>query len=128
DHGRLVTERPIRTVTTYEVDAHADLLASSTCTPRVKSPTDELKPGAKVKGVTVAELGNGNNPLDMVVYNKGGKDYLLMTNDRRGVMKIALEKIGTIDGITARVNGTAGLPFETIASLKGVVQMSKLDN
>jgi len=128
NHGRLETNSPIRTFTTYEIAGHANLLASYTCTPLVKIPTEELKPGAKVKGVTVAELGNGNNPLDMVVYNKGGKDYLLMTNDRRGVMKIALEKISTIDGITARVNGTAGLPFETITSLKGVVQMSKLDN
>jgi len=127
NHGRLETNSPIRTFTSYEIAGHANLLASYTCTPLVKIPTDELKPGAKVKGVTVAELGNGNNPLDMIVYNKGGKDYLLMTNDRRGVMKISLEKIGTIDGITARVSGTAGLPFETLTALKGVVQMSQLD-
>jgi hypothetical protein len=43
-------------------------------------------------------------------------------------MKIDLEKVGTIDGITARVGGTAGLPYKTIESLKGVTQMSKLDN
>ena len=55
----------------------------------------------------------------MVVYNKGGKDYLLMINDNRGVMKIDLSKIGTIDGITARVNGHAGLPYETIDGMKG---------
>jgi hypothetical protein len=86
-----------------------------------------LKPGAKVKGTTVAELGNRNTPLDMVVYNKGGKDYLLMINDSRGVMKIDLSKVGTIDGITAKVNNKAGLPYETIDAMKGVVQMSKLD-
>jgi len=128
NHGRLETNSPIRTFTTYEIAGHANLLASYTCTPLVKIPVDDLKPGAKVKGVTVAELGNMNTPLDMIVYNKGGKDYMLMTNTRYGVMKIALEKIGTIDGITARVAAnTAGLPFENIANLKGVVQMSRLD-
>jgi hypothetical protein len=126
NHGRLETNAPIRTFTSYEIAGHANLLASYTCTPLVKIPTDELKPGAKVKGVTVAELGNGNTPLDMIIYNKGGKDYMLMTNTRYGLMKIALEKLGTIDGITARVAGTAGLPFERIANPNGVVQMSRL--
>jgi hypothetical protein len=64
----------------------------------------------------------------MVVYNKGGKDYLLMINDNRGVMKIDLEKVGTIDGITSRVGGTAGLPYETIKTMQGVMQMARLDD
>jgi hypothetical protein len=127
-HGRVETNAPIRTFTPYEIGGTAHLLASYTCTPLVKIPVSDLKPGAKIKGTTVAELGNRNTPLDMVVYNKGGKDYLLMINDNRGVMKIDLSQVGTIDGITARVNGKAGLPYETVDGLKGVVQLSKLDN
>jgi len=126
-HGRLETNSPIRSFTSYEIAGNANLLAAYTCTPLVKIPVTELKPGAKIKGTTVAELGNRNTPLDMVVYNKGGKDYLVMINDNRGVMKIDLEKIGTIDGITAHVNDKAGLPYTSIDTLKGVVQMSKLD-
>ena len=113
--------------TSYEIAGTANLLAAYTCTPLVKIPISDLKPGAKVKGTTVAELGNRNTPLDMVVYNKGGKDYLLMINDNRGVMKIDLSKIGTIDGITARVSDKAGLPYESLSEMKGVVQLSKLD-
>ena len=127
-HGRLETNAPIRTFTKYEIAGTAHLLAAYTCTPLVKIPLTDLQPGAKVKGTTVAELGNRNTPLDMVVYAKGGKDYLLMINDNRGVMKVDLEKIGTVDGINARVQNTAGLPYETIPDLKGVVQMSRLDN
>jgi hypothetical protein len=126
-HGRLETNAPIRSFTSYQIAGNANLLAAYTCTPLVKIPVTDLKPGAKIKGTTVAELGNRNTPLDMVVYNKGGKDYLLMINDNRGVMKIDLEKIGTIDGITARVQNTAGLPYEKVP-LTGVVQMSKLDD
>jgi hypothetical protein len=126
-HGRLETNSPIRSFCAYEIAGNANLLAAYTCTPLVKIPVSDLKPGAKIKGTTVAELGNRNTPLDMVVYNKGGKDYLLMINDNRGVMKIDLEKIGTIDGINARVSDKAGLPYETINGMKGVVQLSKLD-
>ena len=68
-----------------------------------------------------------NTPLDMIVYTKGGKDYLLMINDRRGVMKIDLERIGSIEPITTPVSGKGGLPYETIDAMKGVVQMSRLD-
>ena len=39
-------------------------------------PLSELKPGNKVKGKTIAELGNRNRPLDMIVYKgKDGKEY-----------------------------------------------------
>jgi hypothetical protein len=126
-HGRLETNAPIRSFTSYEIAGNAHLLAAYTCTPLVKIPLSDLKPGAKVKGTTVAELGNRNTPLDMVVYNKDGKDYLLMINDNRGVMKIDLSQIGTVDGINARVRDKAGLPYETLSDMKGVVQLSKLD-
>ena len=50
------------------------MLAAYTCTPLVKLPVSELKAGAHVKGTTIAELGNRNRPLDMIVYQKDGKD------------------------------------------------------
>ena len=87
-----------------------------------------LKAGAHVKGTTIAELGNRNRPLDMIVYQKDGKDYLLMTNSSRGVMKIPTEGAGTAAGITARVADKKGLGYETIAEIKGAVQMDQLDN
>ena len=93
-------------------------------------PVAELKAGAHVKGTTIAELGNRNRPLDMIVYQKDGKDYLLMANSSRGVMKITTEGAGTAESITQPVpgGGTKGLGYDTIASLKGVVQLDQLDN
>ena len=79
-----------------------------------------------MQGTTVAELGNHNKPLDMIVYQKDGKDYLLMANSSRGVMKVNVENIDKEAGITARIANTAGLPYETIAELQGVVQLDKL--
>ncbi len=66
----------------------------------------------------------------MIVYRKDGKDYLLMTNSSRGVMKIPTEGAGSAERITqpVRGNGTKGIGYEKITDIKGAVQMDKLDN
>jgi hypothetical protein len=127
-HGQLETRSPIRTFASYQIKQEPYLLAAYTCTPLVKLPVAELRPGAHVKGTTVAELGNRNRPLDMVVFKKDGKDYILMANSSRGVMKITTDNIDKIDAITARVANTAGLTYETVESLKGVQQLDRLDD
>jgi hypothetical protein len=128
-HGRLETKSPIRTFVPYQIKGEAHILAAYQCTPLVKIPVAELKTGAHVKGTTIAELGNMNRPLDMIVYEKDGKEYILIANNRRGVMKVSTENIDQIAGITQPIRGgkTAGLPYETIASLKGVLHMDRLD-
>jgi hypothetical protein len=128
-HGRFETRSPVRTFVPYEVDGKPHLLAAYTCTPLVKLPLADLKPGAHVKGTTIAELGNRNRPLDMIVYEKGGKTYLLMANSSRGVMKIPTEGVADAHGIVEPVKTERqGLPYETIASLKGIEQLDRLDN
>ena len=82
---------------------------------------------ARVLTTTVAELGNGNRPLDMILYQKDGKDYLLMANSRHGILKVPTENIGKIEGITERIQGTAGVAAQKVEELKGVVQLDKLD-
>ena len=124
-HGRLETASPVRTFTAFDVGGETCLLAAYTCTPLVKIPVSQLKPGEKVKGKTVAELGNRNVPLDMFVYEKGGKSFILMANNSRGVMKIPTEGIDEVTAIEARVADKAGLKYETIESLKGVVQLDR---
>jgi hypothetical protein len=128
-HGRFETKAPVRTMTAYEINGQANLLASYTCTPLVKFPIEQLKPGEKVRGTTVAELGNMNQPLDMVVYQKGGQDYLLLANSKRGVMKVSLAGIDKADAITAPIRGgaQAGLKAEAVPSLQGVLQLAPLD-
>ena len=127
-HGRLETKSPVRTFVAYKIGSEPFLMAAYTCTPLVKVPVADLKPGAHVKGTTIAELGNRNRPLDMIVYQKGGKDYLLLANNSRGVMKIPTEGAGNAEGINAPVSGTKGLGYETVDALKGVVQLDKLDD
>jgi len=128
-HGRFETRAPVRTFVPFNVGHEPQLLAAYTCTPLVQFPIKDLKPGAKLKGKTVAELGNMNRPIDMIVYNKGGKDYLLLANSSRGVMKISTDEIESVESISAPVRngGKKGLPYETIESWKGIDHLDRLD-
>jgi hypothetical protein len=127
-HGQLETHAPVRTFVSYTINDQPHLLAAYTCTPLVKVPLVELKPGKKVRGTTVAELGNHNRPLDIIVYEKGGKEYLLIANNARGVMKLAASQLGDAEGLDSRVSDTAGVGYETVDGLKGVQQLDKLDD
>lgn len=127
-HGKFETHAPIQSFTPYKINGEEHIMAAYTCTPLVKIPVDELKPGAKVKGNTIAELGNRNKPLDMVVYTKGSKDYVLMANSARGVMKIPADSFEKASPITTRPKSdTAGVKYETIKELTGVLHLDKLD-
>ncbi len=126
-HGGYETRSPIRTFAPYKINGEPYLMAAYTCTPLVKFPLNALKPGQHYKATTVAELGNRNNPLDMVVYQKGGKDYLLLANSSRGVMKISTDGIDQAASISERIQDTAGQPYEKITDMKGVEQLDLLD-
>lgn len=127
NHGQLETRAPVYTFIPYAIDGQPYVIASYTCTPLVKFPLGSLK-GSKVVGTTIAELGAGNRPLDMILYKKDGKEYLLMSNNSRGVMKIPTAAFGTAPAITAKVTTeTGGIAYETIAAMKGVEQMDLLD-
>src|SRR4051812_26775565 len=127
-HGRFETRAPIRTFVPFKVGNEAQLLAAYTCTPLVQIPVNALNAGAKVKGKTVAELGNRNRPIDMIVYQKDGKDYLLMANSSRGVMKIATDQIENTSAIQSPVSDKQGLPYETIKDWTGIEQLDRLDD
>jgi hypothetical protein len=125
-HGAFETRSPVRTFVPFNVGGEPHLLAAYTCTPLVSFPISDLKAGQKVRGTTVAELGNRNRPLDIITYEKDGKQYLLLANNARGVMKINTDTIEKQQGITERISGTAGLAYDTIKDLTGVEQLDRL--
>ncbi|MDB5437712.1 MAG: hypothetical protein JWM33_139 [Caulobacteraceae bacterium] len=129
-HNRFETNAPVRTFLAYDIGGKPSVLAAYTCTPLVKLNIDDLKPGASVHGTTISELGAGNQPLDMIPYAKDGKNYLLLSNSARGVMKIDASHLESYQPITTAVPEaeTRGAPYTTIADLKGVQQLDKLDD
>jgi hypothetical protein len=126
-HGQFETRSPVRTFVPFNVGNEPQLLAAYTCTPLVQFPISDLKPNAKVKGKTIAELGNRNRPLDMIVYQKDGQHYILMANSARGIMKINAGQIAGSQSIEERVDGTKGVAYETVEAWTGVNQLDQLD-
>ena len=130
-HGQYETDSPIKAFTTATMAGKDYVVASYTCTPLVIFPASDLRAGEHVKGRTVAELGNWNTPLDMIVMQKDGASYLLMANSARSVMKIKLENIENFSGsLTERVeerSGTAGVDFIALPFVN-VLQLDQLDD
>ena len=126
-HGRYETNSPIRTFVPYTINNQQFILAAYTCTPLVKIPVSELKGGAKIQGTTIAEMGAGNRPLDMVAYKKDGHEYILMANSAHGVTKLDAAHLETYKAITAPTDVT-GVPFKTIDDWKDVRHLQAYDD
>ncbi len=123
-HGQWETHSPIRTFTPFIVDEKSFILAANTCTPLVRIPISEIiSSEQKFVGDTIAELGNRNRPIDMLIYTKEEQDYLLITNSSRGVMKLAMAAMPDQEGLTERVGDTAGADIEQVDAFKGAVQV-----
>ncbi|MEM9361447.1 MAG: hypothetical protein AAGA43_02380 [Bacteroidota bacterium] len=123
-HTQNETRAPIRTMLFEQVDGNSTLLASYTCTPLVTIPADEINEGADVKGKTIAELGYGNTPIDMLVVTTRGFDgstskSLIVTNKNRGGTMIPLNSV--IAGINGK--GMAGQQAMFASGLEGIQEI-----
>lgn len=128
-HGRYETQSPVRTFVPYTIDGKEYVLAAYTCTPLVKIATSDLKAGAQVKGTTIADLGSGNQPIDMVAYKKDGHDFLLIANSSFGVVKMHADNMGQykqIDSPTV-VQDKAGAPYDKVTSVTNVRHLTQFD-
>ena len=127
-HGDFETEAPVRTFVPYTIEGQQYILAAYTCTPLVKIPVGDLKPGAQVKGTTIADLGSGNRPIDMVPYQKGGHNFILIANSSNGIQKLQADNLQTYKPITSpTVMDVGGVPFQRIDALQGVTHLAQLD-
>jgi hypothetical protein len=105
------------------VDDKPHLLAAYLCTPLVTFPIAELKDRQHLKGMTVAEFGSGNYPLDMVPYKKDGKDYIVMANSMLPLLTFDPADIPKQKAITEEVDGyLAGLQYTPRAG-SGIQQL-----
>lgn len=81
-HRKWETRAPMSVVVPIREDGKTWVVGAFSCTPVVKYPIDAVKPGAVVKGESMIELGSGNRPLDMFVYEKDGTPFVLANTFR----------------------------------------------
>ncbi len=98
-HGIYETRAPIRAMQFANIEGEDTLVAAYACSPLVTIPVSELKHGAKVRGKTIGDMGNGQ-PISMVAYRDGEEDKLFVTNVARGPMIVPLSGIRGAEGYT----------------------------
>jgi hypothetical protein len=130
-HGQYETSAPIKTFTVVDIGGSDYLMASYTCTPLVLFPMKDLQAGKHVKGRTVAEMGYGNSPIDIISYEKDGTLYFAMNNSNRPVMRMSHNDIAkTSASLTEplpEAQVTAGMPYSSLPMVN-VLQMDMFDD
>jgi hypothetical protein len=135
-HDQFETRSPIRAMSFANLNGKPYLVAAYTCTPLALIPLDQLKDGAHVRGQTVAELGYGNTPADMVSFTRTehGKtgNFLMLVNFNRVGDVIAVSEL---EAARARPGIEKQVPYGQItgvdlteAPLAGVMHLDNLDD
>ena len=147
-HGKWETRAPMSVLIPYEEeDGSLYIVGAFSCTPVVKYPIESLQPGAKIKGISMIELGSGNRPLDMFAYDKSGDgEASVLTNTFRfhhekrpfgpspywacRFDQELLSAKNTNEEAIRRLKGNAPATdrIELAEPFHGVVQMDRLDN
>ena len=97
-HTQMETRAPIRTMAIANINNQPTLIASYTCTPLVTIPLTEIGTSKSIKGKTIAELGYGNTPIDMITYMSQEQDgsfdeKLLVTHKHRSGSLISMKDV-----------------------------------
>jgi hypothetical protein len=128
-HDRYETNSPIETLLPVTLNNQPHILAGYGCAPLAKFSVADLKEKKLVRGSTLAELGGGSRPLDMILYKRRGEDYVLVANSHRSVYRIKVSDLEKSESITKPVDDIyvhSGTPF-IATSLVGVLQIDNLN-
>ncbi|MEM7736438.1 MAG: hypothetical protein AAF267_11665 [Deinococcota bacterium] len=135
-HDQNETRAPIRTQTILETADGPILVAAYTCTPLVTTPLTDLEDGTHIVAKTIAELGYGNTPIDIIRFQSQGQDgsvqnMVMLTNTDYSAMVFSEEQIlasHSTEGLSSAVGlgMMAGLdPF--ITPMTNINQVSDQD-
>jgi len=99
------------------LNGEPSLVAAFTCTPLVTIALKDLKDGAHVTAKTIAELGWGSAPVDMVTFDAGQGPMVLLTNSHKSA---DLMPVSAIAEASARpgLNTPIKWPSEPLLGLK----------
>jgi hypothetical protein len=92
-HDQVETRAPIRKMVIATLNGEPSLIAAYTCTPLVTVALKDLKDGTHVVGKTIAELGWGSEPVDMVAFDAGQGPMVLLTNSHKSADLMAVADI-----------------------------------
>lgn len=126
-HDRFETNSPIETFLPFTVNGKTNILAGYGCAPLAKFLLTDLRSKEQLRGTTVAELGGGNRPLDMISFKDGDVDFLLIANSDRTLMQISSQDMDKQEGVVKGATriaayASAGVKYTSIAEI-GILQL-----
>jgi hypothetical protein len=125
-HGRNETQSPVMTFLPQRIDGKPYILAAYTCTPLVAFELESLKSGQHVFGRTVADLGAGNQPIDMISVTHEGKPMILIANSRHPLMRVDLNDVAKAPALTSPTKDM-GISYAKLTP-PGIRQLAELDD
>ena len=128
-HNRYQTNAPIETFLPLTVRNRRVLLAGYGCSPLALFAMDDLRREKHLRGSTVAELGGGNRPSDMVEFDREGDRVVIVANSDRTLMRITgsdLDRSESLTRAASQAYEAFGTPYLSIAVV-GVTQLDDLN-
>ena len=145
-HGKWETKAPIQSFVPYDDHGKLCVVGAFACTPIAKFPLDDIASGANIRGTSVVELGSGNRPVDMFIYERNGKSWVVTNTNRFHQPLFGASKYWGVRVSTAYLDrqepelinekaarrdvkqqtGPEGI--EILEALSGAVHISKLDD
>lgn len=125
-HDRWETAAPIDAFLPITLNGTPSLLAGYGCSPIATFARADLKKGGHIRGRTVAELGGGSRPIDMIRYQREGKEWILIANSNRTLMRLDPEEVARAPEMTKAVEHAfepAGVGYLPVASA-GVIRIA----
>jgi hypothetical protein len=129
-HDKYETQSPIESFLPFTISGKPSLVAGYGCAPIASFSLADLKTKQHLRGTTLAELGGGNRPLDMVAFTKEGQRRLLIANSDRTLMSMSAKDIEKATPMTKPVDAayvSGGVPYVSIAQI-GITQLDNLND
>ena len=129
-HDKYETQSPIESFLPFTISGKPSLLAGYGCAPIASFTLADLKTKQHLRGTTLAELGGGNRPLDMIAFTKDGQRRVLIANSDRTLMSMSAKDIEKATPMTKAVDAayvSAGVPYLSIAEI-GITQLDNLND
>jgi hypothetical protein len=124
-HDKWETAAPIEAFLPITIGGKSMILAGYGCAPLATFSTADIKAERHLRGRTVAEMGGGNRPIDIISFESNGKTSILIANSHRTLMRFDAQEIASAPALTTPVDAAykpAGVPYLPVASA-GVMQI-----
>jgi hypothetical protein len=131
-HEQLETRAPIRAMAVVDLQGEPYLLAAYAGTPLVTVPLRDLQDSTFVTARTIAELGWGSTPVDMLQFDAGHGQAILLVNSHRSADLIPVTSIAEANqrpGLSSVHGDTPSSDLRyTSVPMAGIAQLDNQDD